>query len=82
MEALHGFPLVAALVVVPDAELLESSPPQPAAITASAITTPPSIAALEVGLRDPRLCLIGKIIKPPPVGEALTPHMRSSRPAC
>jgi hypothetical protein len=70
MEALHGFPLEEAPVVVPDAELLESSPPQPAAISASVTTTPPSIRALAVILPRAPLCLIGKNIKPPPVGEA------------
>jgi hypothetical protein len=70
MEALHGFPLDEAPVVVPDAELLESSPPQPAATSASVATTPPSINIFAV-IRVPgaRLC-VRKIIDPPPVREA------------
>src|SRR6476619_3653601 len=71
MEALHGFPLDEAPVVVPDAELLESSPPQPAASSASVTTVPPRISALAVTrIRGARLCLI---IKPPPVGERAAP---------
>ena len=60
-----------ALVVVPDAESLDSLPPQPAAISASVMTVPPRISALAV-IRIPgaRLCLI---IKPPPVGERAAP---------
>jgi hypothetical protein len=82
MEALHGFPLEEAPVVVPDAELLESSPPHPAAISASAATTPPSTRVLAViRLRDAHPC-VRKIIKPPPVVKRAAPNLRSSRPGC
>jgi hypothetical protein len=78
MEALHGFPLDEAPVVVPDAELFESSPPHPAAISASEATTPLSVRALAViRLRDARLC-VRKIIKPPPGCEACSSDLRSS----
>jgi len=80
MEALHGFPLEEAPVVVPDAELPESSPPHPAAISASVATNPPSIKALAlIRPRDAHPC-VRKIIKPPPVVKRAAPDLRSSRP--
>ena len=73
IEALHGFPVEDAPVVVPDAELLELLPPHPAAISASVATTPPSIRAFAViRLSDARLC-VRKLIKPPPVVKRAAP---------